>query len=196
MLPPNQPRAIFKLPWYAGTVPPEPYLSQVRLAPLQNGWITEETAAHMALALEGKALQVLLDLMPAQHWHYVTLAGAQNQRFGKRIWTESMCDQLIHHCRRNGKNLGAYAADMHIYTQRGYPTFNPATRKELAVDKFIQGFTPEWLKEHLHVMAPMTLNGSLEEAERVEAVLTPHNPLRHQVWQAETSSARLAVTLL
>lgn len=61
-------------------MPPEPYLAQVRLAAQQNGWSTGETAAHVALALEGKVLQVLLDLMPAQQQDFAALAGALERR--------------------------------------------------------------------------------------------------------------------
>ena len=72
----------FKLPRYAGTASPEPYLVQVRLAALHNGWSTEETAGHVALALEGKALQVLLDLTSAEQKNFMALATALERRFG------------------------------------------------------------------------------------------------------------------
>ncbi|CAI5648644.1 unnamed protein product [Oreochromis niloticus] len=47
-----------KVPKYNGLTPLEPYLSQVRLAASHNGWSDEEAATHLALALEGDALQV------------------------------------------------------------------------------------------------------------------------------------------
>ncbi|CAI5682786.1 unnamed protein product [Oreochromis niloticus] len=47
-----------KVPKYNGLTPLEPYLSQVRLAARHNGWSDEEAATHLALALEGDALQV------------------------------------------------------------------------------------------------------------------------------------------
>ncbi|CAI5661243.1 unnamed protein product [Oreochromis niloticus] len=46
-----------KVPKYNGLTPLEPYLSQVRLAARHNGWSDEEAATHLALALEGDALQ-------------------------------------------------------------------------------------------------------------------------------------------
>lgn len=184
-LPPNPPRAAFKLPRYAGTVPPEPYLAQVRLAVLQNDCSAEETAVQVAL--ERKALQVLLDLMPAQQRDYMTLAGALERRFGQRVSTDSMRDQLSHRRCREGETLGAYAADVQFYAQRGYPTFNSAACEELALYTFIQGLTPEWLKEHFRSIAPTTFNGALQEAERVDAVLMPCRPQRHQAQQVEIS---------
>lgn len=53
-----------KLPKYNGTTPLEPFLVQVRLAARHSDWDDGETATHLALALEGTALQVLLDLAP------------------------------------------------------------------------------------------------------------------------------------
>uniref|UniRef100_A0A672ZJH5 Peptidase A2 domain-containing protein n=1 Tax=Sphaeramia orbicularis TaxID=375764 RepID=A0A672ZJH5_9TELE len=60
--PPSQ--NTYKLPRYAGITPLEPYLAQVEMAALMNRWNAAETAAHIVLALEGKALQVLMDVAP------------------------------------------------------------------------------------------------------------------------------------
>ncbi|XP_078028977.1 alpha-amylase-like [Epinephelus lanceolatus] len=133
----------------------------------------------MVLAQEDKVLQVLLDLMPVQQQDYVPLAGALERCFGQQTSTDSMRNQSFHWRHREGEILGAYVADFN--RQRGYPTFDPAACEELALDAFIQGLTPEQRKEHLHIPAPITFNGALEEAERVEAVLRPQHPIRHQV---------------
>ncbi|KAL1265424.1 hypothetical protein QQF64_003451 [Cirrhinus molitorella] len=70
-----------KLPRYDGSVPPEPYFAQVQLASWRAGWSKEHFVAQLALALEGPALQVLLDLTPAEQRDYVALTGALEQRF-------------------------------------------------------------------------------------------------------------------
>jgi len=49
-----------------GMVPLEPYRSQFQLAAWHCGWSDDETATHLALVLEGKALQVLLNLAPTE----------------------------------------------------------------------------------------------------------------------------------
>lgn len=85
------------------------------------------------------------------------------------------------------ETLGAYAADVRYYTQLGYPTFDPSARDELALSAFIRGLTPERLREHLRIRAPETLQATLEEAERVETVLSPCRLARSQVQQAEIS---------
>ena len=55
-----------RLPKFSGATPLEPYLAQLRIAARYYGWGMDESAAQLALALEGTALQVLLDLAPAE----------------------------------------------------------------------------------------------------------------------------------
>ncbi|CAL8325184.1 unnamed protein product [Merluccius merluccius] len=62
-------------------------------------------------------------------------------------------------------------ASMHVVA-------TPCLRKqpsagELALGAFISGLTSERLREHLCIKAPTSLSAALEEAERVEAVMTP-----------------------
>lgn len=83
--------------------------------------------------------------------------------------------------------MGAYAADVCYYTEQGYPTFDPSAREELALSAFIRGLTPEKLREQLRLWVPTTLQATLEEAERVDTVLTPRHQVRTHVRQAEIS---------
>ncbi len=76
-------RSPAKLPRYSGLTPLEPYLAQVDLAALHDGWRREETATHLALALEGPALQVLIDLSPEERRDLQALTAALNRRFGQ-----------------------------------------------------------------------------------------------------------------
>ena len=152
-----------------------------------NRWDAAETAAHIVLALEGNALQVLMDVAPEELSDYSSLTLALKRRFGKRTSTDQLRDQLAHRRRADGEALGAYAADVRYYTEQGYPTFDPSACDELALSAFIRGLTPEKLREHLRLRSPTTLQVALEEAERVETVLSPRQQLRPQVRQAEIS---------
>ncbi|CAL8348950.1 unnamed protein product [Boreogadus saida] len=60
--PAHRPRTAVRLPKFSGVTQLEPYLAQFRLAAWHNGWCTEEAVVHLALALEGTAARVLLDL--------------------------------------------------------------------------------------------------------------------------------------
>ncbi|KAK2899767.1 hypothetical protein Q8A73_012896 [Channa argus] len=83
-----------KLQRYSGLTPLEPYLAQVELAALHGGWSGEETATHLALALEGPALQVLADLLPEDRRELQAITAALQRR-------------------HDGESLGAFAADLH-----------------------------------------------------------------------------------
>lgn len=119
-----------------------------------NRWDAAETAAHIVLALEGKALQVLMDVAPEELNDYSTLTMVLKRRFGKRTSTDQVRDQLAHRHRTEGEALGVYAADVRYYTEQGYPTFDPPACEELALSAFIRGLTPEKLREHLRLRAP------------------------------------------
>ena len=55
-------RTAVKLPKFSGATQLEPHLAQFRLAEWQNGLGAEEAVVHLALALEGMAARVLLNL--------------------------------------------------------------------------------------------------------------------------------------
>ena len=58
----HRPRTAVRLPKFTGVTQLEPYLAQFRLAAWHNDWGAEEAVVHLALALEGTAARVLLDL--------------------------------------------------------------------------------------------------------------------------------------
>ncbi|KAK2885177.1 hypothetical protein Q8A73_021651 [Channa argus] len=133
-----------KLPRYSGLTPLEPYLAQVELAALHGGWSGEETATHLALALEGPALQVLADLLPEDRRELQAITAALQRRFGQRT---------------------------SLYTQRSYPTFPVAAREELSLHSFLRGLAPERLRQHVRLSTPRSLEEALREAECAEEVL-------------------------
>ncbi|CAI5637006.1 unnamed protein product [Oreochromis niloticus] len=168
-----------KVPKYNGLTPLEPYLSQVRLAARHNGWSDEEAATHLALALEGDALQVLHDLAPSEQHELQALTIALERRFGQRHSTDQSREQLTNRSRRPGESLGIFAADVLLYARRGYPEFPAAAREELSLHAFLRGLFPERLRQHVCLAMPQTLREALLEAERAELVLT--SPPNQQV---------------
>ena len=160
-----------KLPKYGGERPLAPYLAQVELAVQLNGWNPEEAAVRLALALEGQAAQVLLDLGPAERSDLRALTTALERRFGQHRSTDEKREQLAGRQRHVGERLGTFAADVQLYAQQGYPHFDAATQAELALHAFLRGLTPERLRQHVRLSSPPTLSAALLEAERAESVL-------------------------
>ncbi|CAL8395383.1 unnamed protein product [Boreogadus saida] len=73
-------RTAVRLPKFSGVTQLEPYLAQFRLAAWHNGWCTEEAVVHLALALEGTAARVLLDLDQADQRDLQALIRALERR--------------------------------------------------------------------------------------------------------------------
>lgn len=182
-------RSPAKLPRYSGLTPLEPYLAQVDLAALHDGWTREETATHLALALEGPALQVLIDLSPEERRDLQALTAALNSRFGQRTSAEQSREELTNRRRREGESVGAFAADIRVHARKGYPTFPATAREELSLHAFLRGLTPERLRQHVRLSSPQDLSEALREAERAEEVLqagpiTGRSPLQRQLTRA------------
>ncbi|CAL8235743.1 unnamed protein product [Boreogadus saida] len=67
--------------------------------------------------------------------------------------------------RQEGERLGAYAADLQLYAQQGYPGIPAAARDELVLHAFLQGPAPPRLGQHVRLTMPPTLDVA-EQAER------------------------------
>ncbi|CAL8360615.1 unnamed protein product [Boreogadus saida] len=164
-------RTAVRLPKFSGVTQLEPYLAQFRLAAWHNGWCTEEAVVHLALALEGTAARVLLDLDQADQRDLQALIRALERRLGERISRNESKQLLASHRRREEESLGVYAADVQLLTRRSYPELSAATREALALHAFLRGLQPESLGQHVRLTEPQTLDAALDQAERAEEEL-------------------------
>ncbi len=183
-----------KLPRYSGLMPLEPYLAQVDLAALHDGWSREETATHLALVLESPALQVLIDLSPEERRDLQALTAALNRRFGQRTSAEQRREELTDRRRPEGESVGKFAADIWVYARKGYPTFPAASREDLSFHAFLRGLTPERLHQHVRLLSPRDRSEALREAVRAAEVLqaglaTGQSPLQRQLTRAAEREA-------
>lgn len=60
--------------------PLEPYLAQVDMAALHNGWSCRETAIDMALTLEGPELQVFVEFSAEERRDLQTITDALDRQ--------------------------------------------------------------------------------------------------------------------
>ncbi|XP_029938440.1 uncharacterized protein LOC115381302 [Salarias fasciatus] len=165
-------RAAVKLPKYDGAGSLELFIKQTRVAATHDGWSDQDTSAHLALALESKAQQVLLDLAPGEERVLAALITTLEQRFGRRTVEAAEREKLNNRRRREGENLGSFAADVQLYTRQGFPTFPVSMLEELVLHAFLQGLTPERLRQHVQLATPQTLEEALREAERAKTILS------------------------
>ncbi|CAL8337620.1 unnamed protein product [Boreogadus saida] len=146
-------------------------VKDTRLAAGHNGWCTEEVVVHLALALEGTAARVLLDLDQADLRDLQALIRALERGLGERISRNESKQLLASHRRREEESLGVYAADVQLLTRRSYPEFSAATREALALHAFLRGLQPESLGQHVRLTEPQTLDAALDQAEQAEEEL-------------------------
>lgn len=190
----NLSRSSVKLPRYDGTAPLEPYLAQIDLAADHEGWSPGTTAVHLALALEGRALQALVDLPAAEQRDLQALKDALQLRFGQRASAERSREELANRRRRSGESLGAFAADLQLFTRRGYAGFPTAAREELCCQAFLRGLTPEQLRQHVRLLYPQSMREALRMAEQAEEVMCiaperGHSPPRRPLARAAEAGA-------
>ncbi|CAL8388489.1 unnamed protein product [Boreogadus saida] len=164
-------RTAVRLPKFSGVTQLEPYRAQFRLAAWHNGWCTEEAVVHLALALEGTAARVLLDLDQADQRDLQALIRALERWLGERVSRNESKQLLASHRRREEESMGVYAADVQLLTRRSYPEFSAATREALALHAFLRGLQPESLGQHVRLTEPQTLDAALDQAEQAEEEL-------------------------
>jgi len=145
--------ALVKLLRYGWGTPLELYLAQVRLAARYSRWGDEEAAIHLALALDGPAAQVLLDLPPVDRGSFEGLTTTLKRRFGQRQSVYESREHLANFYRRERERLGALAADVRLLTQRGYPRFSPDDQEDLVLYAFLRALSPERLQQYVRLAA-------------------------------------------
>ncbi|KAK2918386.1 hypothetical protein Q8A73_002757 [Channa argus] len=118
------------------------------------------------------------------------ITAALQWRFGQRTSVEQSREQLASRYRHDGESLGAFVADVQLFTQRGYPTFPVAAREELSLHSFLRGLAPERLRQHVRLSTPRSLEEALREAECAEEVLGAGSaPGRSPAWHKPVRAA-------
>ncbi|MGH0167677.1 UNVERIFIED_CONTAM: hypothetical protein FKN15_053060 [Acipenser sinensis] len=124
-------------------------------------------AGQLAMALEGKALQVLQDVSSDQRQIYDALAAALERRFQSEKPRDRYREQLLEK-RHPGERLGAVTADVLFMAKEGFPDFPAVVQQELALQSFL---TAENLQQQVRLTARVSLEQALAQAKWVKAVL-------------------------
>ncbi|RXM27053.1 Adhesion G protein-coupled receptor L3 [Acipenser ruthenus] len=164
-------RPIRKTVWAArfdGSTAWETYQAQFQLAAWVNNWGPKEMAGQLAMALEGKALQVLQDVSSDQRQSYDALAAALERRFWSEEPRDQYREQLLEKKRHPGERLGAVTADVLFMAKEGFPDFPAVAQEQLALQFFL---TAENLQQQVRLTARVSLEQALAQAKRVKAVL-------------------------
>ncbi|KAJ8349818.1 hypothetical protein SKAU_G00249480 [Synaphobranchus kaupii] len=194
-----KPTMQLKLPRFNGTASLESYLAQLELAAQLGGWTPEQTAGHLALALEGPTLEAILDLPPAERQNLQALTAALQRRFIQHRSAEASREKLLSRYRCEEESWGKVAADVQRYAREAYPEFDAAAQEKLALHAFLQALTPERLCDHVSLAQPGSISEALMKTTRAEDTLairpTPQ-PTRQHVRVADGEEVRWTCTPL
>ncbi|KAJ8381244.1 hypothetical protein SKAU_G00020220 [Synaphobranchus kaupii] len=157
------------------------------------------TAGHLALSLEGPALEAILDLPPAERQNLQTLTAALQQRFIQHRSAEASREKLLSRYRCEEESWGKVAADVQRYAREAYPEFDAAAQEKLALHAFLRAPMPERLRDHVSLAQPGSISEALIKTTRAEDTLairpTPQ-PTRQHVRVADGEEVRWTCTPL
>ncbi|KAJ8375757.1 hypothetical protein SKAU_G00063370 [Synaphobranchus kaupii] len=180
---PAKPTMQLKLPRFNGTASLESYLAQLELAAQLGGWMPEQTAGNLALALEGPALEANLDLPPAERQNLQALTAALQRRFIQHRSAEASREKLLSRYRCEEERWGKVVADVQRYAREAYSEFDAAAQEKLALHAFLRALTPEWLRDHVSLAQPGSISEALIKTTRAEDTLairpTPQSTREH-----------------
>ncbi|KAJ8352500.1 hypothetical protein SKAU_G00239760 [Synaphobranchus kaupii] len=178
-----KPTMQLKLPRFNGTASLESYLAQLELAAQLASWTPEQTVGHLALALEGPALEAILDLPPAERQNLQALTAALQRRFTQHRSAEASREKLLSRYRCEEESWGKVAADVQRYAREAYPEFDAAAQEKLALHAFLRALTPERLRDHVSLAQPGSISEALSMTTRAEDTLairpTPQPTRQH-----------------
>ncbi|KAJ8381149.1 hypothetical protein SKAU_G00019270 [Synaphobranchus kaupii] len=162
-------------------------------------WTPEQTAGHLALALEGPALEAILDLPPAERQNLQALTAALQRRFIQHRSAEASREKLLsrYHCEE--ESWEKVAADVQRYAHEAYPEFDAAAQEKLALPAFLRALMPERLRDHVSLAQPGSISEALiktTQAEDTLAIRPTPQPTRQHVRVADGEEVRWTRTPL
>ncbi|KAJ8364253.1 hypothetical protein SKAU_G00130840 [Synaphobranchus kaupii] len=163
--------------------PASSYLAQLELAAQLGGWTPEQIAGHLALALQGPALEAILDLPPAERQNLQALTAALQRRFIQHRSAEASWEKLPSRYRCEEESWGKVAADVQRYACEAYPEFDAAAQEKLVLHAFLRALTPERLRDNVSLAQPGSISEALIKTTRAEDTLairpTPQPTRQH-----------------
>lgn len=163
----NKTPSCLKLGRYDGRSSYEAFQKKFELVAVVNGWDEFERVGQLAAALEGDALQVLLDVKGSKVYSSQALHQALFRRFGDTTPPTALRQQFQEHTLQPK----VFMADLRHLAQRSYPTFSEHVRDALVLDAFIRGLTPDRLRQQVRIAQLSSLDEALDQAQVIEGIL-------------------------
>ncbi|CAH0546374.1 unnamed protein product [Brassicogethes aeneus] len=166
---PEGSRVRMKPPQFDGKTSWTNYIRQFEAAAKANGWLPEEKATALTLALRGDATDILQTLSPNEQEDYEALVKHLELRYGQTHLEHVYHSQLKNRCQKSNETLQEFEADIARLVRLAYPATPTTVMERLAVQAFLDGLRDNETRQALTLARPSQLVDALARALEFEA---------------------------
>ena len=154
---------------FDGSVGWQDYITHFELCAEINEWSDVQKATHLAVSLQGPALELLSD-MPCEMRHsYVQLTQHLSARFESQGRTDLFRTQLKSRVRRTGESLPELPQAITRLVLRAYPQATVELREIMAMDYFIDALQDGDIRLRLKQGKPTSITEAVNMTIELEA---------------------------
>ena len=132
-------------------------------------WSDVQKATHLAVSLQGPALELLCDMPREMRHSYVQLTQHLSARFGSQGRTDLFRTQLKSRVRRSGESLPELSQAIKRLVLRAYPQATVELREIMAMDYFIDALQDGHIRLRLKQGKPTSITEAVNMAIELEA---------------------------
>ena len=160
-----------KLKPYAGGPGVEQYLAQFKMVARLNGWPEDEWGTILATFLDDKARRLLPRDPSAEPPEFSELSKQLVARFGHEGQPSYFAALLQSVSRRDGQSLHELRSAVEEMAERAYPGMEPAERRRVCLEPFINALTNEEQRKSVRLARPKDIDEAAEVAVVFENAL-------------------------
>ena len=145
------------------------YITHFELCAEINEWSDVKKATHLAVSLQGPALELLSDMPRDMQHSYLQLAQNLSARFGLQGRTDLFRTQLKSCVRRSGESLPELSQAITRLVLRAYPQATVELRDLMTMDYFIDALQDGDIRLRLKQGKPTSITKAVNMAIELEA---------------------------
>ena len=154
---------------FDGSVGWQDYIIHFEICSEINEWSDMQKATHLAVSLQGPALELLCDMPREMRHSYVQLTQHLSARFGSQGRTDLFRTQLKSRVRRSGESLPELSQAITRLVLRAYPQATVELQKIMAMDYFIDALQDGDIRLRLKQGKPTSISEAVNMAIELEA---------------------------
>ena len=154
---------------FDGNIGWQDYITHFELCAEINEWSDVQKATHLAVSLQGPALELQCDMPREMRHSYVQLTQHLSARFGSQGRTDLFRTQLKSRVRRSGESLPELSQAIKRLVLRAYPQATVELREIMAMDYFIDALQDGHIRLRLKQGKPTSITEAVNMAIELEA---------------------------